>query len=199
MSQPETFSWILTTSPPCLLQEGLLPMSALCLSHSHSAADMEGLIPASTTSSSTSSTCTTTSSSCNSSTTNTTTASSSNSSNSSSTLSAGRGECPHYISLPVCTALFTLMSCVTSRPQAGHRSGRHMVSRTAARVQRTINVLELWPVSSWKEQNKQNKNLVWCQNSFQCSSEVQIIFTWQTSRERSPAGVSHQHFSKVMF
>ncbi|XP_036946668.1 kalirin-like isoform X1 [Acanthopagrus latus] len=71
-------------------QEGLLPMSALCLSHSHSAADMEGLIPASTTSSSTSSTCTTTSSSCNSSTTNTTTASSSNSSNSSSTLSAGR-------------------------------------------------------------------------------------------------------------
>uniref|UniRef100_H3CM71 Uncharacterized protein n=1 Tax=Tetraodon nigroviridis TaxID=99883 RepID=H3CM71_TETNG len=26
-------------------QEGLLPMSALCLSHSHSAADMEGLIP----------------------------------------------------------------------------------------------------------------------------------------------------------
>uniref|UniRef100_A0A671TV72 Kalirin RhoGEF kinase b n=1 Tax=Sparus aurata TaxID=8175 RepID=A0A671TV72_SPAAU len=80
-------------------QEGLLPMSALCLSHSHSAADMEGLIPTSTTSSSTSSTCTTTSSSCNSSTTNTT-ASSSNSSNSSSTLSAGRGECPDYISLP---------------------------------------------------------------------------------------------------
>ncbi|XP_035533297.1 LOW QUALITY PROTEIN: kalirin-like [Morone saxatilis] len=70
-------------------QEGLLPMSALCLSHSHSAADMEGLIPASTTSSSTSSTSTTTSSSCNSSST---TTSSSNSSNSSSTLSAGRGE-----------------------------------------------------------------------------------------------------------
>ncbi|TMS01039.1 Kalirin [Larimichthys crocea] len=56
---------------------------------SRSAADMEGLIPASTTSSSTSSsTCTTTSSSCNSSST---TTSSSNSSNSSSTLSADSG------------------------------------------------------------------------------------------------------------
>uniref|UniRef100_A0A087XMU9 Kalirin RhoGEF kinase b n=1 Tax=Poecilia formosa TaxID=48698 RepID=A0A087XMU9_POEFO len=32
-------------------QEGLLPMSALCLSHSHSAADMEGLVTASTTAS----------------------------------------------------------------------------------------------------------------------------------------------------
>uniref|UniRef100_A0AAX7U6M0 Non-specific serine/threonine protein kinase n=1 Tax=Astatotilapia calliptera TaxID=8154 RepID=A0AAX7U6M0_ASTCA len=50
-------------------QEGLLPMSTLCLSHSHSAADMEGLLPASTTSSSTYSTSTTTSSSCNSSST----------------------------------------------------------------------------------------------------------------------------------
>ncbi|TNM94092.1 hypothetical protein fugu_002268 [Takifugu bimaculatus] len=70
-------------------QEGLLPMSALCLSHSHSAADMEGLIPASTASSTTSSTCTTTASSSNSSSTITTT-SSSNSSNSSSTLSTGR-------------------------------------------------------------------------------------------------------------
>ncbi|XP_074482922.1 kalirin-like isoform X2 [Sebastes fasciatus] len=70
-------------------QEGLLPMSALCLSHSHSAADMEGLIPASTTSSSTSSTCTTTtSSSFNSSST--TTTSSSNASNSSSNANAGR-------------------------------------------------------------------------------------------------------------
>ncbi|KAL7369970.1 hypothetical protein ABVT39_014719 [Epinephelus coioides] len=69
-------------------QEGLLPMSALCLSHSHSAADMEGLIPASTTSSSTSSTCTTTSSSFNSSST--TTTSSSSASNSSSNVSAGR-------------------------------------------------------------------------------------------------------------
>ncbi|CAB1425392.1 unnamed protein product [Pleuronectes platessa] len=68
---------------PVSLQEGLLPMSALCLSHSHSAADMEGLIPASTTSSSTSSTCTTTSSSCNSSTT-------TSSSNASSTVSKGR-------------------------------------------------------------------------------------------------------------
>ncbi|XP_068612674.1 kalirin-like [Brachionichthys hirsutus] len=76
-------------------QEGLLPMSALCLSHSHSATDMEGLVPAST---ATSSTCTTTSSSssCNSSTTTTTTtsssssSSSSNSCNSSSTLSAGK-------------------------------------------------------------------------------------------------------------
>ncbi|XP_058474523.1 kalirin-like isoform X1 [Solea solea] len=58
-------------------QEGLLPMSALCLSHSHSAADMEGLVPPS----STSSTCTTTtSSSCNSSST--TTSSSCNSSSS---------------------------------------------------------------------------------------------------------------------
>ncbi|AWO95656.1 hypothetical protein SMAX5B_015273 [Scophthalmus maximus] len=65
-------------------QEGLLPMSALCLSHSHSGADMEGLIPASTTSCSTSSTCTTTSSSCNSST-------ATSSSNSSSTVSAGKG------------------------------------------------------------------------------------------------------------
>ncbi|XP_062236269.1 kalirin-like [Platichthys flesus] len=64
--------------------EGLLPMSALCLSHSHSAADMEGLIPASTTSSSTSSTCTTTSSSCNSSTT-------TSSSNASSTVSKDSG------------------------------------------------------------------------------------------------------------
>ncbi|XP_047432143.1 kalirin-like isoform X2 [Mugil cephalus] len=74
-------------TPP---QEGLLPMSALCLSHSHSAADMEGLAPASTTSSSTSSssTCTTTSSSsCNSSSTTTTTTSSSSSSSSSSTVS----------------------------------------------------------------------------------------------------------------
>ncbi|KAK2857154.1 hypothetical protein Q5P01_005889 [Channa striata] len=68
-------------------QEGLLPMSALCLSHSHSAADMEGLLPASTTASSTSSTCTTTSSSCNSSNTAT---SSSNASNSSSAVSTGR-------------------------------------------------------------------------------------------------------------
>ncbi|KAM9767056.1 LOW QUALITY PROTEIN: kalirin RhoGEF kinase b [Menidia menidia] len=57
-------------------QEGLLPMSALCLSHSHSAADMEGLVP-STTSSSTSSTCTTTSSSSSSSSSTTTTTSSS--------------------------------------------------------------------------------------------------------------------------
>lgn len=65
-------------------------MSALCLSHSHSAADMEGLVPASTASSTTSSTCTTTASSCNSSAI--TTTSSSNSSNSSSTLSTGRGE-----------------------------------------------------------------------------------------------------------
>ncbi|KAK7880534.1 hypothetical protein WMY93_032836 [Mugilogobius chulae] len=31
-------------------QEGLVPMSALCLSHSHSAPDMEGLVPPSTTS-----------------------------------------------------------------------------------------------------------------------------------------------------
>ncbi|XP_078799440.1 kalirin isoform X3 [Oryzias latipes] len=61
-------------------QEGLLPMSALCLSHSHSAGDMEGLLPASTTSSSTSSTCTTTSSSLNSSSTTT----------SSSTMSAAK-------------------------------------------------------------------------------------------------------------
>ncbi|XP_055358120.1 kalirin-like isoform X2 [Betta splendens] len=66
-------------------QEGLLPMSALCLSHSHSAADMEGLLQASTTASSTSSTCTATSSSCNPSTTAT-----SNASNSCSSESAGR-------------------------------------------------------------------------------------------------------------
>ncbi|KAM4602116.1 kalirin-like [Polymixia lowei] len=39
-------------TPP---QEGLLPMSSLCLSHSHSAADMEGLLPA-TSSTNTSST-----------------------------------------------------------------------------------------------------------------------------------------------
>ncbi|XP_071370789.1 kalirin-like, partial [Centroberyx affinis] len=67
-------------TPP---QEGLLPMSALCLSHSHSAADMEGLIPACTTSCSTSSTSTTTSSCTSSSTT-------TSSSSSSSTMTAGR-------------------------------------------------------------------------------------------------------------
>uniref|UniRef100_A0A3Q1CSS6 Non-specific serine/threonine protein kinase n=1 Tax=Amphiprion ocellaris TaxID=80972 RepID=A0A3Q1CSS6_AMPOC len=60
-------------------QEGLLPMSALCLSHSHSAADMEALVPASTTASSSSSTTTTTSSSSNSSSTTTTSSSSSSS------------------------------------------------------------------------------------------------------------------------
>ncbi|XP_016893864.1 kalirin-like isoform X2 [Cynoglossus semilaevis] len=38
-------------------QEGLVPMSALCLSHSHSAADMEGLAPPNTTSSGSVSTC----------------------------------------------------------------------------------------------------------------------------------------------
>ncbi|XP_077959998.1 kalirin RhoGEF kinase b isoform X3 [Gasterosteus aculeatus] len=71
--------WCLArTTDQTTQQEGLLPMSALCLSHSHSAADMEGLIPASTTS--TSSTSTTTSS-FNSSTT--TTPLSSNASNSS--------------------------------------------------------------------------------------------------------------------
>ncbi|KAM8904892.1 kalirin-like isoform 3-T3 [Spinachia spinachia] len=54
--------WCLArTTDQTTQQEGLLPMSALCLSHSHSAADMEGLIPASTTSSSSSSTSTTTS------------------------------------------------------------------------------------------------------------------------------------------
>lgn len=68
-------------------QEGLLPASALCLSHSHSAADMEGLLPASTASSST---CTTTSSSCNSSSSTTATSSSSSNSNSSSAATATR-------------------------------------------------------------------------------------------------------------
>ncbi|KAF7651544.1 hypothetical protein LDENG_00109230 [Lucifuga dentata] len=72
-------------------QEGLLPLSALCLSHSHSAADMEGLIPPSTTSSNTSSTSTTTSS-CTS--LSTTTTSSSNTQNSSSTAPAGRDSSP---------------------------------------------------------------------------------------------------------
>ncbi|XP_068458153.1 kalirin-like isoform X2 [Clinocottus analis] len=79
--------WCLVrTTDQTPLQEGLLPMSALCLSHSHSAADMEGLLPASTStttsSSSSSSTSTTTSSSFNSSSTITTSSSSaSNSSN----------------------------------------------------------------------------------------------------------------------
>ncbi|KAM9835916.1 LOW QUALITY PROTEIN: kalirin-like [Aulostomus maculatus] len=72
-------------------QEGLLPMSALCLSHSHSAADMDGLVPTSTTSSGTLSTCTTMSSSCNSSTTTTSSSSTSNSSS-----GAGRGDDSSY-------------------------------------------------------------------------------------------------------
>lgn len=71
-------------------------MSALCLSHSHSAADMEGLAPASVASSSSACTAappTAAASSCNSSSSSTiTTTSSSSSSNSSSTLSTGRGE-----------------------------------------------------------------------------------------------------------
>ncbi|XP_032412006.1 kalirin-like isoform X2 [Xiphophorus hellerii] len=75
-------------------QEGLLPMSALCLSHSHSAADMEGLVTAST-STTASTTTTTTSSVCNSSssssTTNTTTSSSAGSTGRESSLCSSDG------------------------------------------------------------------------------------------------------------
>lgn len=100
------------TNGPCVcLQEGLLPMSALCLSHSHSAADMEGLIPASTTASSTSSTCTTTPSSSNSSTNTTSYAS-----NSSPSASTGRGECVDEI-------ILTGYSIVTTRALLSHKFG----------------------------------------------------------------------------
>ncbi|MEQ2261476.1 hypothetical protein XENORESO_010880 [Xenotaenia resolanae] len=97
---PDRPGWCLArTTDQTPQQEGLLPMSALCLSHSHSAADMEGLVPASTTSSSSSSTgITNISSVCNSSST--TTTNTTPSSNSSSAVSTGRGKYSDYICLP---------------------------------------------------------------------------------------------------
>ncbi|XP_054632428.1 kalirin-like isoform X5 [Dunckerocampus dactyliophorus] len=75
----ERHGWCLArTTDQTPQQEGLLPMSALCLSHSHSAADMDTLVPASPASSGNAPPCTTTSSF--------------NASNSSSIASAGKAE-----------------------------------------------------------------------------------------------------------
>ncbi|XP_061539990.1 kalirin-like isoform X4 [Phycodurus eques] len=59
----ERAGWCLVrTTDQTPQQEGLLPMSALCLSHSHSAADMETLVPASPASSGNAPSCITTTS-----------------------------------------------------------------------------------------------------------------------------------------